>query len=129
MRRSEIYLAKGNGREELRYQEVWDMDREDSEALKAVTRFLEEVESSGLRLASAYLYGSHAEGTARPDSDIDVVLISADFTGGWLEDHQKTVDALLRSDPRIEPVRFRPEQFCDEHPLAWEIKTKGKKLR
>jgi hypothetical protein len=36
---------------------------------------------------------------------------------------------LLRSDPRIEPVRFRPEQFCDEHPLAWEIKTKGKRLR
>jgi predicted nucleotidyltransferase len=129
MRRSEIYLAKGNGREELRYQEVWDMDREDSEALKAVTRFLEEVESSGLRLASAYLYGSHAEGTARPDSDIDVALISGDFTGDWLEDHRKIVDALLRSDPRIEPVRFRPEQFCDEHPLAWEIKTKGKRLR
>jgi predicted nucleotidyltransferase len=96
---------------------------------KAVTRFLEQVEGSGLRLASAYLYGSHAEGTARPDSDIDVALISEDFTGDWLEDYRKIVDALLRSDSRIEPVRFRPEQFCDEHPLAWEIKTKGKRLR
>ena len=110
-------------------QGVWDMDREDGDVLKAVTRFLEEVEGSGLRLASAYLYGSHAEGTARPDSDIDVALISGDFTGDWLEDHQKTVDALLRSDSRIEPVRFCPEQFCDEHPLAWEIKMKGKRLR
>jgi hypothetical protein len=55
-------------------------------------------------------------------------LIAEDFTGDLLEDHRKIVDALLRSDPRIEPVRFRPEQFCDEHPLAWEIKTKGVKL-
>lgn len=39
------------------------------------------------------------------------------------------VDASLRSDSRIEPVRFRPEQFCDEHPLVWEIKKKGKRLR
>jgi len=96
---------------------------------EAVTHFLKEVEGSGLRLESAYLYGSHAEGATHPDSDIDVALISGDFTGGWLEDHRKIVDALLRSNPRIEPVRFRPEQFCDEHPLAWEIKTKGKRLR
>ena len=105
------------------------MGREDGDILKAVNYFLKQVESSGVRLTSAYLYGSHAEGTARPDSDIDVALISKDFTGNWLEDHQKLVTALLNSDPRIEVVRFRPEEFCDEHPLAWEIKTRGKKLQ
>ena len=105
------------------------MDRKDGEVLEVVTRFLEEVEGSGLHLASAYLYGSHAEGATRLDSDIDVALISGDFSGDLLEDHRKIVDALLRSDSRIEPVRFRLEQFCDEHPLAWEIKTKGKRLR
>ena len=101
----------------------------DGDVLKVVAHFLEQVEGSGIRLMSAYLYGSRAEGTARPDSDIDVALISEDFTGDWLEDHQKIVDALLRSDAWIEPVRFRPEQFCDEHPLAWEIKTRGVKLQ
>jgi predicted nucleotidyltransferase len=105
------------------------MDREDGEVLKAVTRFLDEVEGSGLRLVSAYLYGSHAGRTARPDSDIDVALVSRDFSGDLLEDHQKIVDALLQSDSRIEPVHFRPEQFCDESPLVWEIKKKGKRLR
>jgi predicted nucleotidyltransferase len=105
------------------------MDREDGDVLKAVTHFLEAVEGSGLRLVAAYLYGSHAGGTARADSDIDIALISRDFTGDWLEDHRKIVDALLRSDPRIEPVRFRPEQFYDEHPLVWEIKKKGTRLR
>jgi len=105
------------------------MDREDGGILKAVARFLDEVESSGIRLMSAYLYGSHAAGTARPDSDIDVALVSEDFTGDWLADYQKIVQALLRSDARIEPVRFRPEEFCDEHPLVWEIKSKGRKLK
>jgi predicted nucleotidyltransferase len=105
------------------------MGREDDEILRAVLRFLEALESSGIRLTAAYLYGSHAAGTACPDSDIDVALISEDFTGDLVEDHRKIVDALLQSDARIEPVRFRPEEFCDEHPLAWEIKTKGVKLR
>ncbi|RMF32244.1 MAG: nucleotidyltransferase domain-containing protein [Chloroflexi bacterium] len=105
------------------------MGRGDGDILKAVMHFLKQVESSGVRLTSAYLYGSHAEGTARPDSDIDVALVSEDFTGNWLEDHQKIVAALLNSDSRIEVVRFRPEEFCDEHPLAWEIKRRGEKLR
>jgi predicted nucleotidyltransferase len=103
------------------------MDREDG-ILKVVLHFLEELQRSGLRLTAAYLYGSHADGTACPDSDIDVALISEDFHGNWLEDHQMILDALLQCDARIEPVRFRPEQFQDEHPLVWEIKNKGIKL-
>jgi hypothetical protein len=87
------------------------------------------VEKTGIRLTAAYLYGSYAVGSARPDSNIDVALISDDFTGDFLEDHRRIVPALLQSDSRIEPVRFRPEEFCDEHPLAWEIKVKGRRLR
>jgi len=105
------------------------MDRADSQILKIVEQFLEEVEKTGIRLTAAYLYGSYAVGSAHPDSDIDVALVSDDFTGNFLEDHQRIVSALLQSDSRIELVRFRPEEFCDEHPLAWEIKTKGRRLR
>lgn len=103
------------------------MDRENG-ILKIVANFLAELQQSGLRLTTAYLYGSHATGTARPDSDIDVALISEDFHGNWLEDHKVIIDALLRCDARIEPVRFHPDQFQDENPLVWEIKTKGIKL-
>lgn len=100
-----------------------------SQILKIVEHFLEELDKAGLRLTAAYLYGSHAMGSAHPDSDIDIALISEDFTGDFLEDHRRIVPALLHSDSRIEPVRFRPEEFCDEHPLAWEIRTKGYRLR
>jgi predicted nucleotidyltransferase len=103
------------------------MDRTDDTVLKLVSDFLEILQRSDVRLEEAYLYGSHAVGRARPDSDIDVALVSDDF-GDWLEDHRRIVDALLSSDVRIEAVRFRPEEFRDENPLVWEIKTKGIKL-
>ena len=98
------------------------------EVMKAVRCFLEALQRSGVRLSAAYLYGSQASGETRPDSDIDLALISEDFTGDWLADQRKVLPALLESDARIEVVRFRPDEFNDESPLAWEIKTKGKKI-
>lgn len=100
--------------------------RED-DVLQAVSEFLQALQRSGVRLRAAYLYDSHAAGNARSDSDIDVALVSEDL-GDWLADHERIVGALLACDTRIEPVRFRPEEFCDENPLAWEIKTKGIRL-
>jgi predicted nucleotidyltransferase len=79
-------------------------------------------------LRVAYLYGSYASGSARPDSDIDVALVSEDFTGDRIADQQRIIQALLESDTRIEAVRFRPEDFRDENPLAWEIKRTGVSL-
>ena len=87
---------------------VWRMAGEDGEVMKAVRRFIEALQRSGLRLLAAHLYGSQASGEARPDSDIDLALISEDFTGDWLEDQGKVFPALLESDARIEVVRFRP---------------------
>ncbi|RME34028.1 MAG: nucleotidyltransferase domain-containing protein [Thermoflexia bacterium] len=105
------------------------MDRAENQVLEIVERFLQALEKSGIRLSAAYLYGSYAGGAARPDSDIDVALVSEDFTGDWLEDHRRILSALLQSDSRIEPVSFRPEEFRDEHPLVWEIRAKGRRLR
>jgi predicted nucleotidyltransferase len=103
------------------------VDHRNGDVLKAVRDFLRALQRSDVRLRAAYLYGSHAAGNARSDSDIDVALVSEDF-GDWLADHKRIVGALLACDTRIEPVRFRPEEFCDENPLVWEIKTKGIRL-
>jgi len=82
------------------------------------------VEQSGIHLQAAYLFGSYAKGTARAESDIDVALVSKDFTG-WVDDLQLIKPAILSMDSRIEHVRFRPDSFCNENPLAWEVKTAG----
>lgn len=93
-------------------------------ALKAAKQFAEAVQESGVRLNAAYLYGSYAKGYANENSDIDVALVSPDFTG-WVDDLDKIRSAILSKDSRIETVRFRPDTFVDENPLAWEVKTTG----
>ncbi len=100
------------------------MAKKNGQALRAASRFVRAVQESGVRLQAAYLYGSFAAGRARPDSDIDVALISPDFTG-WIDDLQLISSAVITANPRIEHVRFHPRDFRAENPLAWEIIAKG----
>ncbi|KIL66713.1 hypothetical protein M378DRAFT_160741 [Amanita muscaria Koide BX008] len=44
-------------------------------------------------ITSAYLYGSYAKGTARPDSDINIVLFIPDLRVGW--DSRQVVGGVL----------------------------------
>jgi predicted nucleotidyltransferase len=100
------------------------MAQVNARVLRAARKFVRDVSRTGVRLHGAYLYGSYATGRAHRHSDIDIALISPDFTG-WIDDLPKISDAMNKMDPRIEAVRFRPESFVDENPLAWEVKTKG----
>ena len=100
------------------------MAKKNAQALTAANRFVRAVQESGVRLQAAYLYGSCATGHARPDSDIDVALVSPDFTG-WIDDLRLIASAVIAADPRIEHVRFHPRDFRAENPLAWEIIAKG----
>lgn len=92
--------------------------------MRAAQRFVDDVSKAGIRLQGAYLFGSYATGRAHRYSDIDIALISPDFTG-WVDDLPKISKALRQNDSRIEAVRFRPDTFVDENPLAWQVKTKG----
>lgn len=96
--------------------------------LEIARRFVRAVQVSGIEVVAAYLYGSHSAGTASPDSDIDVAIISPELSGSIFEDWQILAPLRRDIDMRIEPVGFRPEQFRDENPLAWEVKTKGQKI-
>jgi predicted nucleotidyltransferase len=100
------------------------MAADNAQALKAARRFVRAIQSLGIRLEAAYLYGSYAKGYAHQDSDIDVALVSPDLTG-WVDDWEKMRPVVLEMDSRIEPVRFHPDSFVNENPLAWEIKTTG----
>ncbi|MBE2235526.1 MAG: nucleotidyltransferase domain-containing protein [Anaerolinea sp.] len=90
-----------------------------------VQDLLRVLRAQDLTISAAYLYGSHATGTAGPDSDIDVAVVSPDLTGDRLQDWIRLTITATSIDPRFEVIGFRPEQFRDEHPLAWEVKTQG----
>jgi predicted nucleotidyltransferase len=100
------------------------MDRENVLAFRAARAFVRDVRRSGIRLTAAYVFGSYAKGTAHAKSDIDMALISPDFTG-WVDDFDRIKHALAARDPRIEYLLYNPAQFRRAGPLAHEIKMTG----
>ncbi len=98
------------------------------EVIEKVQRLLEVLRAEGLNTTAAYIYGSQAVGTSHRDSDIDVAIVSPDLSGDRLEDWCRLNRLATQIDVRMEVIGFRPEQFRDEHPLAWEVQTKGVRL-
>lgn len=96
--------------------------------IKKVRTLLDGLRAAQIDVEAAYLYGSYAAGGASLDSDIDVAIISQDLSGNRLEDWMRLNRIASRIDVRMEVIGFRPEQFRDENPLAWEVKTRGLQL-
>ena len=95
-----------------------------NEIIAKIRRFIDAANNSGIRVIEAYLYGSHARQEAKPESDIDVALV----TEGGRKDSDKLWRLRRRIDVLIEPVAFTPERFANEVPLVWEIKQHGLQL-
>ena len=93
--------------------------------IEIVTRYIEELEKNKIHIIEAFIFGSHAKGKTRPESDIDVALISDAFTGDRFEDRRKILPFRRKIDNRIEPIPFKPEDFNNGGTLAEEIKRTG----
>lgn len=93
--------------------------------------FVDFIESEGVRVNKAYLYGSYVRGTARPWSDIDICIVSSQFRGpsqalSYLWKRRRGVDV----ERGIEPVGYRPKDFqIIESPLVWDISVNGLKIK
>jgi predicted nucleotidyltransferase len=72
-----------------------------------------------------FLYGSYAKGVAGKWSDIDLAVISPDFSEGLFEERIRLMKLALRVDDRIEPSPFRPEDFDETNPLVNQINESG----
>lgn len=94
-------------------------------AAEIVKRYIEELEKNRIQVLEAITFGSHAKGTSKPESDIDVALVSEAFTGDRFEDRRRIVPLRRKIDSRIEPIRFRPEDFDNGGAFADEIKRTG----
>lgn len=56
-----------------------------------------------MQVDAIYLFGSYAKGEANPDSDIDVLVLSPDFTDDVTENQMQLMRARRKIDLRIEP--------------------------
>ena len=78
-----------------------------------------------VRIEAAYLYGSQTKGTATEWSDIDVALISPDFSADLFQERLALMRLAAQVDDRIEPHPFRPQDFNLDAPLVSEIQRTG----
>ena len=89
-----------------------------------VNRFINELRKK-YRIKAVYIYGSHSKGDAAIWSDIDVAVISPDFSSDLFEERLKLMRLSAFIDDRIEPHPFRIEDFASSNPLASEIQKHG----
>ncbi len=94
---------------------------------KIIRIFLDELRKT-YRLDSAYLFGSHAKGTSNQWSDIDLAVVSPDFSEDLYEERLVLMRLAAEIDDRIEPKPFRPDMFNSSEPLVDEIQKHGLRL-
>lgn len=96
--------------------------------IEVIRKYIEELERNNIRISEAIIFGSHAKGTNKEWSDIDIALVSVDFTGDRFDDRQRIIPLRRKIDSRIEPMPFKPEDFYNGGMLAEEIKKTGKTI-
>ena len=94
---------------------------------KIVRVFLDEIQKR-YHVDSAYLFGSYARGTQDRWSDIDLAVVSPDFSEDLFEERIVSMRLACEIDERIEPKPFRPDSFKPIDPLVYEIQKHGVKL-
>jgi len=91
---------------------------------ESIQRFIALLQKEG-RTVKVFLYGSHAKGSAGKWSDIDLAVVSPDFSQDLFEERIRLMKLALCIDDRIEPSPFRPEDFNENDPLVNEIQQSG----
>jgi len=95
-----------------------------------ILRFVDVLNSKGIRVEKAVLYGSYASGNVHTGSDLDLAIISPDFGKNRFEEGKMLLQIAWRIDPRLEPIPISSESYQNDTwvPLIYEIKEKGIEL-
>lgn len=83
--------------------------------------------ANGIKVEKTFLYGSHASGRSRDDSDVDLAIVSPDFGKDRFEEGKFLFKLAWQIDPRLSPIPISSEAFSKDTwvPLIHEIKQKG----
>ena len=97
----------------------------DDKIIEIVKRYIERLRKAGIHVEKVYLFGSFARGEENPLSDIDVAVISSDFSGDMLEDRARLKELRWDVDVRIDPFPIHPDDAVPENPVYAEIIKTG----
>ena len=87
--------------------------------LNVINYFTGRLKEAGVDVSYAVVFGSHQQGTAREDSDIDMILVSKDFREKNISERARVVraayaDTIARFMVPIDLVMETPEEFNPE---------------
>lgn len=101
------------------------------QAIRVIKEFVNALKREGIKVDRVILYGSYVKGNVRPDSDIDVAVISKDFGKDRVEEGMTLLRIAGKIDPRLEPVPLSTKMYEDDTwvPLIYEIREKGEELK
>lgn len=97
--------------------------------LEKIKRFLNLLDKNNIHIIQAILFGSYSKGNFDEWSDIDLALISDDFTGNSFIDKMNLIDYIYESGKDISPLPFRVEDFANSMFAQNEILRKGIEIR
>lgn len=98
-----------------------------SQAIKIIKRFVKILKKNGISIDRVILYGSYARNKMRPDSDIDVAIVSKDFGKDRVEEGMTLFKIAGEIDTRLEPVPISTNAYENDTwvPLIYEIRENG----
>ena len=83
----------------------------DKSVIQAVRHYLEVLAANGINAPKAILFGSQARGTARPESDIDILVLAKEFDRNRWAKEAKLNILTLQADFRLQPIPVGLRQF------------------
>lgn len=91
------------------------MLEETGQLTAVINAYLAALGRHGVLAETVYLFGSWARGDARPESDIDLIVVSSAFTGMPLWKRWEVLgDALSEVLQPIEVLAYSPEEFVSK---------------
>jgi predicted nucleotidyltransferase len=90
-----------------------------------IERLLSLLEAKNIKIQKAILFGSYASGTYNEWSDIDLALVSDDFSGNSFLDKLNLIDFVFASGKDLSLVTFTTQDYDDSLFARDEIEKKG----
>jgi len=95
------------------------------ETLDMINEYISELNLNNFRIKTAVLFGSYAKGSYDEWSDIDLALVSDDFTGNRFNDKEKIRKFNAKFNYMISPMPYRTVDFKKENLFVDEILSTG----
>jgi len=86
----------------------------DKSVINMIKKYLNVLVKNGINARTAILFGSHAKGTAHPDSDIDILVISEEFDRNRWGKESELWKLTLKAGYGIQPIPVGKKQYLED---------------